>query len=400
MDVRLRYEKLHKAFNNHITFEGREPLRALIDPASRADNNNVGPRFGLAWDVQSDGRTVVRLATGRYYGNVFAGTLRNEVNTYLQRSINLRNPSYPDPYGGRTPEQVATLSSNVAITADDIEQPESVAINGGLSRELRPNLAVHLDLVFANGTKGNQIANINTPLNGVRPYPTWGNINEYRSAGESKYRAMYLRLDRRFSDRYQYLVSYTLASDKDRAAGQATVVDFYHPEYDDGYGAQDRRHTIVASGAYMLPFDITLGAVWNYRSTRPFSARAGLDLNGDGAVTDYVPGTTKDVFNRGDNAKYLAIVNAWRAQNARAPIADSQLMTDEFKRVDLRVSKQIGIGGDRRVDLIGQVFNVFGSDSFGIGAAPWQMNALSNAFGTLNTVHPRQQAELAVRFVW
>jgi hypothetical protein len=400
LDFGLRYENLYKAFNNHITFDGRERLRELIDPSSRGDNNNWGPRFGFAWDVRSDGRTVVRLASGKYYGNVFAGTLRNEVNTYLQRSINLRNPTYPDPYGGRTPEQVATLSSNVAITADDIEQPESVALNVGLSRELRTNLAVHVDGVFSNGSKGSQIANINTPLNGVRPYPTWGNINEYRSGGESEYRALYLRLDKRFSDRYQYLVSYTLARDKDRAAGQATVVDFYHPEYDDGYSSQDRRHTIVASGAYVLPYDITVGAVWNYRSSRPFPARAGIDLNGDGAVTDYVPGTTKNVFNRGNDAEMLALVNTWRTSRGLAPIPESQLMTDEFKRVDVRVSKQVGLGGGRRAEVIAQVFNLFGNDSFGVGATPWQMNATSNAFGTLNTVYPRQQAELAIRFVW
>jgi outer membrane receptor protein involved in Fe transport len=71
IDVGLRYENLYKAFNNHITFDGRPRLAELIDPASRADNNNWGPRFGLAWDVQSDGRTVVRLATGRYDRKVF-----------------------------------------------------------------------------------------------------------------------------------------------------------------------------------------------------------------------------------------------------------------------------------------------------------------------------------------
>src|ERR1051325_9208742 len=176
---------------------------------------------------------------------------------------------------------------------------------------------------------------------------------------------MYLRLDRRFANPYQYLVSYTLASDKDRAAGGVTVLDVSHPEYDDGYGLQDRRHTVVASGAVMLPMEITLGAVWNYRSTRPFSAVAGVDLNRDGAVTDYVPGTTRDVFNRGDNAQELALVNAWRAQNGRAPIPESQLMTDEFKRVDVRISKPIAVGGGRRAEIIAQVFNLFGTDSYG-----------------------------------
>lgn len=404
LDIGLRYENLYKAFNNHITFAGRERLRELIDPASRHDNNNWGPRFGLAWDVKGDSRTVVRLASGKYYGNVFANTLRNEVNALLQSSVNIRNPSYPDPYGGLSPDAFVTVAAtpNVNVTNDRIEQPELKSVNVGLSRELQPNLAVHVDVVYSKGKKANQIANVNTPdpVTGIRPRPTWGNINEYRAEGTSDYRAMYLRLDRRFANRYQYLVSYTLASDKDRGAGQATLVDFYHPEYDDGYGAQDRRHTLVASGAVTLPLDIALGAVWNYRSTRPFSAVAGIDLNRDGAVTDYVPGTTRDVFNRGDDAKYLALVNAWRAQNGRAAIPDSQLMTDEFKRVDVRVSKQVKVGGERRAEFVVQVFNLFGNDSYGIGATPWQTNALSNSFGTLNTVFPRQQAEVAVRFVW
>jgi len=404
VDLGLRYENLYKSFNNHITLAGRERLGQLIDPASRADNNNFGPRFGLAWDIRGTGQTVARIAAGKYYSNVFANTLRAEVNTLLQSSVNIRNPSYPDPYGGLSPQAFVTVSAtpNVNITSDDIEQPEAVSFNAGLSHELRPNLAVHVDGVFSNGKKGNQITNINTPdlVTRVRPIAGWGNIVEYNSTGESEYRALYLRLDKRFSNRYQYLVSYTLASDKDQGAGGVTQVDFYHPEYDFGYGLQDRRHTVVASGAVQLPWEITLGAVWNYRSTRPFSARAGVDLNQDGAVTDYVPGTTKSVFNRGNDTAMLAQVNALRASQGRAPIPESQLMTDEFQRLDLRVSKTLTLGGARRLELIGLVFNVFGTDSFGVGATPWQLNATSNSFGTLNTVYPRQQAELAVRFGW
>ena len=120
LDIGLRYENLHKAFNQHITFDGRERLRELIDPPSRHDNNNWGPRFGVAWDVKNDGLTVVRMATGKYYGNVFAGTLRNEVNTLLQSSVNIRNPSYPDPYDGLSPQAFVTVSAtpNVNITND------------------------------------------------------------------------------------------------------------------------------------------------------------------------------------------------------------------------------------------------------------------------------------------
>ena len=117
-------------------------------------------------------------------------------------------------------------------------------------------------------------------------------------------------------------------------------------------------------------------------------------------MTDYVPGTTRNVFNRGNDAQMLALVNTWRASRGLAAIGESALMTDEFQRVDVRVSKQVTLSGARRVELIAQVFNLFGTDSFGPGAAPWQMNATSNAFGTITTVHPRQQAEVALRFTW
>ena len=60
----------------------------------------------------------------------------------------------------------------------------------------------------------------------------------------------------------------------------------------------------MASGSVLLPYDINLGGVWTLRSTMPFSARAGRDLNGDGvATTDYVPGTTRNQGNRGDTTR-------------------------------------------------------------------------------------------------
>jgi hypothetical protein len=62
--------------------------------------------------------------------------------------------------------------------------------------------------------------------------------------------------------------------------------------------ATERRPPVrlVASG--VPPGEVVLGMVWTLRSTAPFSARAGVDLNGDGAITDYAPGTHKGQGNR------------------------------------------------------------------------------------------------------
>src|SRR6202043_2092256 len=98
-----------------------------------------------------------------------------------------------------------------------------------------------------------------------------------------------------------------------------------------GRCSTDRRNTLVTSGSIRLPGAFTLGGVWTLRSAMPFSALAGKDLNNDGNGTDFVPGTTRDQGNRGLN---LDLVNAWRAQNGLAPIAASQIQTNQYSSLD------------------------------------------------------------------
>jgi hypothetical protein len=263
-------------------------------------------------------------------------------------------------------------------------------------------MAVHVDGIYTNVDTMTMLPNINTPMTptGPRPQPTWGRIQNLQSSGEHEYRAMFVRLERRLANRYQYLLSYTLSKQQNFGAGtQPAVTDFYNPQLDWGPGSADRRHAFVASGSYLLPWDINVGAVWTLRSSMPFSARAGRDLNNDGAAnTDYVPGLTRNIGNR-DNAAMLTAVNAWRTLNGRAPMTEANLDSNAYNRFDVRASKALALG-DRRIEFIAQVFNLFGHDNLGDIEQGWQENALSDSFGQILTVQPRQQAELAVRFTF
>jgi len=178
------------------------------------------------------------------------------------------------------------------------------------------------------------------------------------------------------------------------ATSTGNITDFYHPEFDEGYGNADRRHAFVGSGAYLLPGDVTLGMVWTLRTSAPFSARAGRDLNGDGSNTDYVPGTHKGQGNRDLD---IGLVNAWRAQNGLGPINASTISQNDFNRFDIRASKAFSLSGKRRLEAIAQVFNLFGRDNLGGIGSSFQTNALSDTFGQLLTAQNRQQAEIAVR---
>ena len=108
---------------------------------------------------------------------------------------------------------------------------------------------------------------------------------------------------------------------------------------------------LVASGAVVVPGGITMGAVWTLRTGRPFTASAGVDLDGN-RNNDYVPGTKKGDGNRMDMDEFLGLVNAFRATRSLAPIPESQIDSDKYNRMDVRVSKAFQLGaaaarGDR-----------------------------------------------------
>jgi hypothetical protein len=121
-----------------------------------------------------------------------------------------------------------------------------------------------------------------------------------------------------------------------------------------------------------------------------------VDLNGDANITDYVPGTTRNVFNRGSNEALMAAVNAYRATRGLLALPVSQIDTNEVYVLDMRVSKSIRISNDRRVELVAQVFNLLNRKNLLAGG--WVTNARSNTFGSSVSAGPMRQAELGVRF--
>ncbi len=417
----LRYEYQAKVFNQGVDINdkamfpttGTPTQIPFVDFTKRGDKNNFGPRVGVAWDVKGTGASVVRAGFGTYYNPMNIQIKAAEIQNFRQLTAVINNPGYPDPYGGRDPLTfVSTAPQNIAINANDLENLESKAYTLGLSQELSSTLAIHLDGVHNRMTKVPMAVDINPRSGGtvgVRPLAQFGRILQTQSIGWSDYTALLARLEKRFDNRYMYMVSYTLMDTSgivNNSGGTQSVVT--HGEdinRDRGPNNSDRRHTVVASGAVLLPYDINLSGVFTARSTMPFSAIAGIDLNGDNNVTDYVPGMTRNVFNRGNDAEMVALVNAWRAlqpPNALNPrglpaITADQIATNEFFSVDMRVTKSIALSNRQRVEVIGQVFNLLNRKNL-LGA--WTTNALSNVFGTTSSASNMRQAEVAIRFAW
>jgi len=368
----------------------------LGKPGDRGQTRNFGPRFGLAWNVGGTDKNVIRAGFGIYYNNI--QTLLNfpENRNISQCSVLIPNPSYPNAYGAQSPTAFCSSAPpTVTILDQHFSMPYSEQFTVGYSRALTHDFSIHVDGVYMHTVKDWRSFDLNYPnAAGVRPLPDFARILDHQSISQYKFRGMYVRAEKRFAKKYQFLVSYTLASNRDDNP-QAQITNQSDYNLDWGPANIDRRHSLVASGSANLPWKFNLGAIWQIRSALPFNAMSTVQVDG---LTQYVPGLTRNLGNR-DNAAVLAAVNAYRTSltTPLSPLSGSQIDGSRFNSFDLVVSRPIFVREQRRVELKGQVFNLFGVTNLTGGTTT---SASSANFGKILGAFNLQQAELAVRFAF
>src|SRR6185312_13628745 len=397
LSLGLRYDREFGSFNEHINPQAfSQPIPFLGDPSKRGDKNNFGPRLGLSWNVGGTGRDVVRAGYGIYYGNL--QTLQNfgEDRNLTQSTVSVSCskpgqatcPSFPNAFAAGQTAQTALPT--VTVLAPNYQNPYSEQYNLGYSRELSPNFSVHVDGVYELSLRDYRVVDLNYPVNGVRPVAGFARILQHDPVSRAHYKALYVRADRRLSRRMQFLVSYTLSSCYDDSA-QSSITNYSDWSQDWGPCSIDRRQALVASGSYQAPWGITLGSIWNVRSSPPFS-EFSTTRNADSS-SQYVAGTTR---NQGRRDLDFAALNAYRSLLSLPAVNASQLAQGRINTVDLRAARSFGVGEGRRLDLIAQVFNLLGTYNYtGINTS-----LTSKAWGQATGAGPLQQAELAVHFIF
>ena len=390
----LRWDREIGSFNealNPVSFP--KPIPFLADPSKRGKPFNFGPRFGLAWNVGGTNRNVIRAGFGMYYNNI--QTLLNfpENRDLVQCSILIKNPPFPNPYGSQSPTNFcSTAPPTVTVLDQNFANPYSEQFTTGYSREITHDFTIHLDGVYMHTLHDWRTGDMNYPnAAGVRSLPDWARILDHKPISQAKYRGLYVRAEKRFARRYQVLVSYTLSSARDDNP-QGQVVNPANYNLDWGPANIDQRHALVASGFVNLPWKFTVGAIWQSRSSLPFSVFSNtLDLDG---IRQYVPGTSR---NEGNRVDILKAVNAYRATLNLSPVAPSQINSSRFNSFDILVTRAIFVREQRRIELKGQVFNLFGTTNLTGGNSTI---ASSATLGQILNASNLQQAELAARIVF
>ncbi len=192
----------------------------------------------------------------------------------------------------------------------------------------------------------------------------FGAVNAQVSDGNSSYNAMNVELKRRFANNFTFLASYTWAHSLDDSSDLQTLL---LPQNTNDFGAErsdslfDQRHRFVFSGLVKSPqgwrtgdavwkkifADFTVAPIIEISSGRPFNIITNQDTNNDQASQTDRPNV--------DRSGLLTTPGPFQSGN----LARNRGITHSYANVDLRLTRSIHFGERFKLDLIGEVFNLF-----------------------------------------
>jgi len=425
--------------------------RALVDP----DRNNFGPRLGFAFTPES--KTVIRGGYGIgyvHYNRAGGGNLLS-INgpQVINAVINQTNPLDPMfvptqsgyPVGLADPSQFNPLTANITYMPRDIQDGRVQNWYLSVQREIGPRML--LDVAYVGNHADNLLlfANLNqaAPNNAAgslslqsrRPIPTYSDITYAFDGGKSEYRALQIKYDWRMRADVSLLNAFTWsrAMDNGAASLENQNGNFPAPQDINNLGAE------WSTSGYDQPLNNTMSLVWGlpFGRGRMFGGGAsgpvdaligGWRLAGINTMTSGVPVTF--VYTPSAAAVVSGIAQDFRGANNYRPNVVCDPTTDGtsitayfntacvvaptdpsqpfgnaprnsvrapwFWQLDASLAKQLALGGNAKLELRFEAFNVLNRTNV---LAP-SGNRSSGAFGTITGTHDARQMQLGVKFLW
>jgi len=317
---------------------------------------NVSPRIGFNLKLTSDGRTILRGNYGRFVQGMITGELAT-----VHPGLTPIMLAYFDPATGQYSDVVSVTDPTANLSVNpDTKAPHTDQFSIGLDRELVANVGLGLTYVHKRGESYTGFADIvgqygtaTATLADGRTIPTRPLLSDpdariYQLTNPegyfSDYDGLLIWLNKRWSDRWQAVVSYTLSKAEglinsngrspDLSQSTATFAgararfgrdpnDFINAT---GNLLNDRTHMFRVQTAYEIPrVDVLVGAAFQYLTGKPYAAQANVRL----------PQGTRQIYIE--------------------PLGSRRLSPQTL--LDLRISKVFRFG-DHKVEILADIMNL------------------------------------------
>jgi outer membrane receptor protein involved in Fe transport len=342
--------------------------------------NNWGPRVGFNW-ASPNSLFSVHGGYGIYYDRVTLEIDSLErgldgralpINVSLG-SANYLNPdgtfapgapTYPNsPFSGFIIPGAGGASEGINLIDNNLRNPMVQQFNLGVQYEFAKNWVLKVDGIHNLGTHfiiGVPIGTVNNPA------PV--TVTDLQSSVNTHYDALWLTVDHRFSQHFQFHSAYTFSKSLDYA--NYDQIPFGYPPVDPtnlhreyGPAPNDQRHRLVVQGTADLPYHLRLSPLWTYASGVPMDILLG---DGSGArVPELGRNAGGRQFHTGTELNaYLTQLNAQGALNGGLMlpfpmVSPNARFNDTFNSFDLRLSREFRLSERFHLQAIGEVFNLF-----------------------------------------
>jgi carboxypeptidase family protein len=383
-----------------------------LDGAYKRDLNNLGPRVGFAWNARP--KTVVRGGYGVYFDYVpqdllianftnSAGLATNPIgpqavvslgNNYDSTAFNGTNPGAPIFTTPAPP--FPPSGADIFFTPRNLATPYVQNWNLNIQQNLAESVAFQLGYVGSKGTRLVRLRDANQPdVNGDRPNPTYGFMDEFATISASTYHALQATLRTRSWYGLSGFTGYTWSKSLDDASDGidfnfATVAlpqDSNNLRAEHGPSNFDTRHRFTAAFSYSLPNfggpkrltqGWQLNAIVTAQSGRPVPIVNSDDTSGTGFPTpsnfhqrpDVVPGINPINSNWESAPDTIGYLNASAfadpAVGTFGNLGRNEIYGPHFWNVDFAVSKNTQLFERINLQLRAEFFNIFNHPNFAL----------------------------------
>jgi hypothetical protein len=294
------------------------------------DKNNLAPRLGFSWSLDSNATTVLRASVGLmnepplldFYDNAILSNGDPRSYTVTVSGTTAGAPPFPASLASPPPGFTLPRQSIFAMDPDFATQYAWLT-NIQIERAIGRDLSVALGYVNSIGRNLPVLMDVNIIPNGqnladgrpiystsvstaTRVDPTFDHVNVFQSIAESTYNAFTATVTKRLTGGWQAQATYTFARGEDNAPLTGTYVvgsgddrasDPSNLDRDKGVTPFHQTHTFAFSTVLTPVFsgdglttallnNNQLGVILQTNSGLPFNIRSNLDLNLDTVLND------------------------------------------------------------------------------------------------------------------